>query len=69
VLAKAVTVAGFEWDSTSAHSAAYDAERSADIFCHVSNRLASVYREADARACALGWHEVAPAEAPGEEPA
>jgi ribonuclease T len=68
VLAKASTVAGFEWDSSSAHSARYDAERSADIFCHVSNRLASMYREADARACALGWHEVAPAETPGEEP-
>src|SRR6185436_14189405 len=52
VLAKAVTVAGFEWDSTSAHSAAYDAERSADIFCHVANHLAGVFRDADARACA-----------------
>jgi len=68
VLAKAVTVAGFAWDSTSAHSASYDAERTADLFCHVSNQLASVYREAEARACALGWHEVAPAETPSEEP-
>lgn len=58
VLAKAMTVAGFQWDSTSAHSAAYDAECSAEIFCHVSNRLAEMYREADARACALGWHEL-----------
>jgi ribonuclease T len=58
VLAKAVTVAGFEWDSGSAHSAAYDAQRSADIFCHVANRLAGMYREAEARACALGWHEL-----------
>ena len=68
VLAKAVTVAGFAWDSTSAHSASYDAERTADLFCHVSNQLVSVYREAEARACALGWHEVAPAETPSEEP-
>jgi ribonuclease T len=69
VLAKAVTVAGFEWDSGLAHSASYDAQRSADIFCHVSNRLAGVYREAEARACALGWHELlAPStEAPSEE--
>lgn len=72
VLAKASTVAGFEWDSGSAHSASYDAERSADIFCFVSNRLTSVYREAEARACSLGWHD-APAPAtdaapPGEEP-
>jgi ribonuclease T len=59
VLAKAVTVAGFEWDSSSAHSASYDAERSADIFCHVANRLVGMFREAEARACALGWHEAA----------
>ncbi len=48
-----------------AHSASYDAERSADIFCHVSNRLTGMYREAEARACALGWHEVAPADGGG----
>jgi ribonuclease T len=67
VLAKAVTVAGYQWDSTSAHSASYDAERSADIFCLVSNRLTDMYREAEARACTLGWHDV-PAAAAGEEP-
>ena len=67
VLAKAVTVAGFEWDSGSAHSAAYDAERSADIFCLVSNHLASVYRDAEARACALGWHDVGTPSPSGEE--
>ena len=68
VLAKAVTVAGFEWDSASAHSASYDAERTADIFCHVANKLASVYREAEARACSLGWHETTPVEPQAEEP-
>jgi ribonuclease T len=68
VLAKASTVAGFEWDSSSAHSAYYDAERTADIFCHVSNRLADMYREAEARACSLGWHEVAPSEAQNADP-
>ena len=68
VLAKAVTVAGFEWDSASAHSASYDAERTADIFCHVANRLTSVFRDADARACTLGWHDPAPSVAPDEEP-
>jgi ribonuclease T len=62
VLAKAVTVAGFEWDSTSAHSASYDAERSADIFCHVSNGLAGMFREAETRACTLGWHDPRPTE-------
>jgi ribonuclease T len=68
VLAKATTVAGFEWDSASAHSASYDAERTADIFCHVANRLATMYREAETRACALGWHEAPPAEPQNEDP-
>jgi ribonuclease T len=68
VLAKAATVAGFEWDSSSAHSASYDAERTADIFCHVANRLAPMYREAETRACSLGWHEAPPVEPQNEDP-
>jgi ribonuclease T len=68
VLAKAVTVAGFEWDSSSAHSASYDAEKSADIFCHVANRLTGMYREAESRACALGWHETPATEPQNEDP-
>jgi ribonuclease T len=55
VLGKALTVAGLEWDSDSAHSARYDAERSADIFCLVCNRLRDSHREAEARARELGW--------------
>ena len=55
VLAKAVTVAGLEWDPSSAHCAAYDAERSADIFCLVCNRFRDSYREAEERARELGW--------------
>jgi ribonuclease T len=55
VLGKAVTVAGLEWDSDSAHSARYDAERSADIFCLVCNRLRDSHKEAEARARELGW--------------
>jgi len=68
VLAKAVTIAGFEWDSSSAHSASYDAERSAEIFCHITNRLRDSYREAEARACELGWHDAAPTETTNEDP-
>jgi ribonuclease T len=68
VLAKAVTVAGLTWDAASAHSASYDAERCADIFCLVSNRLAGSYREADERARALGWHSMPPSEAGTEDP-
>jgi ribonuclease T len=55
VLAKAVTVAGFSWDAGSAHSAAYDAERTADVFCYVCNRLRASFGEAHAQACTLGW--------------
>lgn len=55
VLAKAVTVAGLEWDARSAHSAVYDAERTADIFCLVCNRFRESYLEAEARARSLGW--------------
>jgi ribonuclease T len=55
VLAKAVTVAGLEWDPGSAHSARYDAERSADIFCLVCNRLRASHQAAEQRAQELGW--------------
>jgi ribonuclease T len=68
VLAKAVTVAGLTWDSASAHSASYDAERCADVFCLVSNRLAGSYREADDRARSLGWHSMPATEAGTEDP-
>lgn len=60
VLAKASLAAGFGWDSASAHAAAYDAERTADIFCQVSNLCLPSYLEAEARARQLGWHEEPP---------
>lgn len=37
VLARAVQAAGLEWDSDSAHSAVYDTERTAQVFCRVAN--------------------------------
>jgi ribonuclease T len=37
VLAKAVRAAGFDWDSNEAHSAIYDAQRTAELFCAVVN--------------------------------
>ena len=55
VLAKAVTVAGLDWDAGSAHNARYDAERSADLFCLVCNRLSESHRAAEMRARELGW--------------
>lgn len=38
VLSRAVEAAGMSWDSDEAHSAIYDAERTADLFCYVVNR-------------------------------
>jgi ribonuclease T len=68
VLAKAVTIAGFNWDSSSAHSASYDAERSADLFCYICNKLNASFGEAQERARALGWLEAAPTEPVTEDP-
>ncbi|GAB5415608.1 MAG: ribonuclease T [Congregibacter sp.] len=38
VLAKACAEAGVEFDNTQAHSAAYDTERTAELFCTIVNR-------------------------------
>jgi ribonuclease T len=43
VLSRAVTAAGFEWHDESAHSALYDAEMTARLFCSVVNRFRSVF--------------------------
>lgn len=37
VLARAVQAAGIEWDNEKAHSAVYDTERTADLFCTIIN--------------------------------
>lgn len=46
VLARAVQAAGMTWDESSAHSAAYDAEIAADLFCDIVNRFRPVYETA-----------------------
>lgn len=38
VLARAVQAAGLGWDVNEAHSAIYDAEKTADLFCLIVNR-------------------------------
>jgi ribonuclease T len=38
VLSKAALAAGMEWDSRQAHSAVYDTERTAELFCRIVNR-------------------------------
>ena len=53
--AKAAQVCGLEWDSSAAHSAKYDAERTAEIFCEVCNALDGAWRKAEVRAQAL-WN-------------
>ncbi|MEN9461529.1 MAG: hypothetical protein RIS84_1549, partial [Pseudomonadota bacterium] len=37
VLARAARVAGIPFDANQAHSAIYDAERTADLFCKIVN--------------------------------
>jgi ribonuclease T len=41
VLAKALQAAGIAWDSNEAHSAAYDAQQTAELFCRICNRFGS----------------------------
>lgn len=43
VLARAAAAAAIEWDTTAAHSALYDAEKTADLFCEIVNRFKPVY--------------------------
>ncbi len=43
VLARAVIAAGLEWDETQAHSASYDAEMTAEVFCEVVNRYRDIF--------------------------
>ena len=43
VLARAVSAAGLEWDESQAHSASYDAEVTADVFCEVVNRYRDIF--------------------------
>lgn len=50
VLSRAVRAAGLDWDESQAHSAAYDAERTADLFCDIVNRFQPAYRSAQAAA-------------------
>lgn len=44
VLSRAAEAAGLEWESEQAHSAAYDAEQTARLFCTIVNRCHSVAR-------------------------
>ena len=61
VLSRAIVAAGLEWDKESAHSASYDAERTADLFCQICNQFQPLYVAGQRRLAALP----APDEGPG----
>ena len=42
VLSRAVQAAGFDWNANEAHSAVYDAQRTALLFCDIVNRWKSM---------------------------
>lgn len=44
VLARAAQAAGLDWDSEAAHSALYDAERTAQLFCAIVNHWHELHR-------------------------
>jgi len=58
VLMRATLASGLEWDTASAHSAAYDAERTADLFCIVCNQFQGVFDAGRRRLAAMGPLEV-----------
>ena len=49
VLSRAAQAAGLDWDSGEAHSASYDAERTADVFCLICNQFQPIYEAAAQR--------------------
>ena len=67
VLSRAVTAAGLSWDSSEAHSAIYDAERTAALFCTICNRFRSMYEETVERAPQLATADYEPAPPDGDE--
>lgn len=50
VLARAIETAGIAWDPAEAHSARYDAAKTAELFCLILNSLAPVYQSLTAPA-------------------
>jgi ribonuclease T len=49
VLSRAVVAAGLAWDQSAAHSAIYDAERTAELFCRICNQFRGIYEESRLR--------------------
>ncbi|HTQ36112.1 MAG TPA: ribonuclease T [Steroidobacteraceae bacterium] len=61
VLARAAQLAGIDFDTREAHSAIYDAERTAELFCRICNDMHESFLRAEEKARALGWKDGAPA--------
>ena len=66
VLMRAALAAGFDWDSASAHSAGYDAERTADVFCTVCNQFQGVFDASRRRLASMGPLQVENDDSAGE---
>jgi ribonuclease T len=45
VLSRIVEAAGLKWDSSSAHSAGYDARITAEVFCTIVNQFRGIYEQ------------------------
>ncbi len=54
VLARIAEAAGMEWDHEAAHSAVYDAERTAELFCLMTNRWQTLAQLDDTAPTAFG---------------
>jgi len=59
-LSRAIVAAGLTWDPNAAHSAIYDAERTAALFCIICNKFRSLYEEAVELAPTLAQREAPP---------
>jgi ribonuclease T len=49
VLSRAAIACGLDWDDDAAHSAAYDAQRTADLFCAICNEFQPLFEAGLAR--------------------
>ncbi len=48
VLARSCEVAGLGWDSGEAHSAIYDTQKTAELFCHITNQWEAAHKKSPA---------------------
>jgi ribonuclease T len=68
VLSRAMQAAGLDWDGASAHSAVYDAERTAELFCTILNRWQAMSAQAGIGASLSSEHEALAAQQQGVLP-